>query len=242
MSGWGNLKVGKGTVARGSVGDALIFVPKGDTTVPDEAATLPDIAAVHEIHTLTVEEIRGLLARFAWEHPAGERVLLVRRPEMEKDLGGGVSIHMAAESEYRQNRAVVLASGPDATTRLRTRLPIREDGTTKVVVEVLPGDLVEVGQYAFGEVPTEQMLGGKRYEILVANARDITRVLWSSDLARKYEEAGIDGYPDAHGIAGAVAGSDHAAGGKRAARGAAKRVGPQDLRGAPRGGRRRRAG
>ena len=174
------MKVGKNEVSRGAVGDRLIFGANGKTLDFDTTATaasLPGVEAICAMKPTTREEVMEI-ARTYRGYPTGERVIFIRKVEAMRtgvdDDGKAYSILAPSQSDARQNRGIVIASGPDATQRVRLRAPLA-DGTTKVVVELLPGDEIEPGQYAMAEVQTEQHQSGR--EILVCMSRDITQVI-----------------------------------------------------------------
>jgi len=179
------MRVGRGNVARGSVGDRLLFTGKPDDEGPS-GASLPDVAAVHDYHTLTEAEIADLLREYreAGNHMTGEKCAAVRFVQHETEGKRGAKVRMPSISGTRQNRVIILAAGPDATARVRLWQPLPPHGDTKKVIDLHPGDLVQVGIYQFAEDPVEDLLNNR--EILFFNARDIIRVIRSRELDELY--------------------------------------------------------
>ena len=175
------MRVGRGSVAHGSVGGRLIFGANGekmsalDTTA--DPTQLPGVEAITAMHPTTAAEV-ALLAQTYRGYPTGERIIFIRKVEAMRsgvtESGEVFELMAPSQSDARQNRGIIIRSGPDATQRVRLVNPL-EDGTTKVVVELLPGDEIEPGQYAMAEVQVEQHQSGR--EILVCMARDITQVI-----------------------------------------------------------------
>lgn len=195
------MKVGRSSVARGSVGDRLIFFIGGDQPADDQktGATLEVPEAVLRIHTITQKEIEDALARYSMSHPLGERCLGLRFAENFKDLGlnalgDKAGLWTPGLSEYSQNRVVVLASGPDAQVRVRLRRAYA-NGDTKKVVDLMPGDVVEVNVYGFAEVPVEKLKTG--LEILAFNARDIIQPLSCAEVDAHYAAIDVESALDA---------------------------------------------
>jgi len=134
------------------------------------------VEAVQAIHTLTPEELQSLCDWYKL-YPTGERIAMVRHAQME--LGNGTLIGPSV-SDARTNRGVVLRAGPRAMVELR----LARDPTKKVTVDLHPGDHLEFGIYAVGEIPVamrECPIPG--IDVLIVSVRDITQIVYARELA-----------------------------------------------------------